>query len=68
LHTPASVHHGTAEIVQAQHEATLAAAYRANPTRFARKPLPPPLPTTARINKPADPETPHPAAQAAELH
>jgi putative transposase len=68
LHTPASVHHGTAEIVQAQREATLAAAYRANPARFARKPLPPPLPTTAWINKPADPETPHPAAQAAELH
>ena len=68
LHTPASVHHGTAEIVQTQREATLAAAYRANPARFARKPVPPPLPTTAWINKPADPETPHPAAQTAELH
>ena len=63
LHPPASVHHGTAEIVQTRREATPAAAYRANPARFARKPVPPPLPTTARINEPADPETPHPAAQ-----
>lgn len=68
LHTPASVHHGTAEIVQPQREATLAAAYRANPARFARKPLPPPLPTTAWINKPLDPEAPHPSAQNAQLH
>ncbi len=57
LHTPASVHHGTAEIVQTQRQATLNAAYAANPARFNRRPTPPELPTQAWINKP-DPEQP----------
>ena len=53
LHTPASVHHGTAAEVRAQRAATLTAAYRANPTRFRRPPQPPKLPTTAWINQPS---------------
>ncbi|CCG02800.1 transposase [Blastococcus saxobsidens DD2] len=54
LHTPASVHHGTAGEVRAQRAATLAAAYAANPTRFGhRRPTPPPLPTAAWINQPS---------------
>ncbi len=34
LHTPASVHHGTAGEVRAQRDATLDCAYTANPARF----------------------------------
>jgi putative transposase len=53
LHTPASVHYGTAETVQAARTDTLHAAYRANPRRFCgRRPRLPKLPTVAWINKP----------------
>lgn len=52
LHTPASVHHGTAAHVRAQRQATLDTAYAAHPERFARRPLPPKLPTQAWINPP----------------
>lgn len=52
LHTPASVHYGTAHEVRAQRAATLNAAYAANPTRFTRRPTPPKLPTIAWINPP----------------
>lgn len=52
LHTPASVHLGTAARVQAEREKTLQAAYAANPERFHHKPTPPPLPTAVWINKP----------------
>lgn len=53
LHTPASVHHGTAAEIRAQRAATLHAAYAANPTRFGRRrPTPPQLPTAAWINQP----------------
>jgi len=52
LHTPASVHHGTAEAVRAQRQVTLDAAYAAHPDRFARRPAPPKLPTEAWINPP----------------
>lgn len=53
LHTPASVHYGTAEEIRAQRAVTLDAAYAANPTRFAhRPPTPPTLPTVAWINEP----------------
>ena len=38
----------------------LDAAYHANPERFVRgTPKPPPLPTAARVNKPATEETAH---------
>jgi putative transposase len=54
LHTPASVHYGTAEEVRRQRAATLDAAYAANPARFRhRRPTPPKLPTVAWINEPS---------------
>jgi putative transposase len=53
LHTPASVHYGTATEIRAQRGATLDAAYAANPARFNhRRPVPPQLPTAAWINDP----------------
>jgi putative transposase len=53
LHTPASVHYGTAAEIRAQRAATLDAAYAANPDRFRhRRPAPPKLPTVAWINEP----------------
>jgi len=53
LHTPASVHYGTADEVQANRAATLTAAYAANPARFRHQPpAPPKLPTVAWINEP----------------
>ena len=54
LHTPASVHYGTAVEIRAQRTATLHAAYAANPTRFTRAPVPPKLPTIAWINEPLE--------------
>lgn len=54
LHTPASVHHGTAIEVRAQRQVTLDAAYAANPERFTRqRPEAPKLPTAAWINQPS---------------
>src|SRR5215211_1267912 len=53
LHTPASVHYGTAPEIRAQRVVTLDAAYAANPARFGhRQPTPPTLPTVAWINQP----------------
>jgi len=53
LHTPASMHYGTAHAVQADRADTLSAAYTANPRRFCnRRPSPPRMPTIAWINKP----------------
>lgn len=53
LHTPASVHFGTATEIRAQRAVTLDAAYAANPARFRhRRPQPPKLPTVAWINEP----------------
>jgi putative transposase len=54
LHTPASVHYGTAAEIRAERARTLDAAYAANPRRFCgRRPTPPKLPTVAWINNPA---------------
>ena len=54
LHTPASVHHGTASQVRQQRQATLHAAYAVNPGRFRhRRPEAPTLPTAAWINQPS---------------
>lgn len=51
LHTPASVHYGTAAEIRAQRAVTLNAA---NPARFRhRRPQPPKLPTVAWINEPS---------------
>ncbi len=52
LHTPASVHYGTADHVRTLRQATLDTAYTAHPERFTRRPHPPPLPTQAWINPP----------------
>jgi len=53
LHTPASVHYGTATEIRAQRAVTLEAAYTSNPARFRhRRPEPPKLPTVAWINEP----------------
>ncbi len=52
LHTPASVHYGTAAAVRAQRAQTLDAAHAANPQRFSSRPTPPKLPTVAWINEP----------------
>jgi putative transposase len=54
LHTPASVHYGTATEIRAHRANTLDAAYAANPDRFrGRRPAPPKLPTVAWINDPS---------------
>ncbi len=52
LHTPASVHFGTATEIRASRAVVLDAAYVANPGRFPRSPVPPRLPTSAWINEP----------------
>jgi putative transposase len=53
LHTPASVHFGTHVEVRAQRQATLEAAYAANPGRFRnRTPIAPQLPESVWINQP----------------
>ena len=54
LHTPASVHYGTATQIREQRQVTLDAAYTANPDRFRhRRPEPPKLPVAAWINQPS---------------
>ena len=54
MHTPASVHFGTAEQIQAQRQATLDRAHATHPHRFTRRPRAPKLPEVARINEPVD--------------
>lgn len=53
LHTPASVHFGTAEEVRDQRAVALAEAYERHPERFARRPRPPETPGKVWINDPA---------------
>lgn len=54
LHTPASLHYGTAGEIRSQRAVTLDAAYVLNPARFRhRRPSPPKLPTVAWINEPS---------------
>jgi putative transposase len=53
LHTPASVHHGTAAEIRALRADVLAAAHSRHPHRFRRPPQPPRLPTAVWINRPA---------------
>jgi len=60
LHTPASVHFGTADQVHAQRQITLNHAYAAHPERFTRQPRPPKLPDIAWINPPAATDQPRP--------
>jgi putative transposase len=54
MHTPASVHFGTAEQIQAQRQITLNHAYTQHPERFTRRPRPPKIPEVAWINQPID--------------
>jgi putative transposase len=54
MHTPASVHFGTAEQIRAQRQVTLNRAYAEHPERFTRRPRPPKLPDSAWINQPVD--------------
>jgi len=57
LHTPADVHHGRAQAVQAARAGVLAAACAAHPERFARQPpQPPKLPAASWINQPEPPD------------
>lgn len=53
LHTPASVHFGTATEIRALRAEVLAAAHTRHPHRFRRPPQPPQLPTTVWVNRPA---------------
>jgi putative transposase len=54
LHTPASIHFGTAAKIRQQRRHTLLAAYQAHPARFGRRvPESPALPTVAWINQPS---------------
>jgi putative transposase len=62
LHTPASVHFGTAEQVRDQRAVALAEAYERHPERFTRRPRPPEIPATAWINDPARRSQPEPQA------
>jgi len=53
MHTPASVHDGTAAKIHARRVATLNAAFLARPERFrGRRPYPPSLPVRVWINQP----------------
>jgi putative transposase len=52
LHTPASVHYGTAAGIRANRQVVLDAAHTRNPERFGKPPTPPQLPTAAWINPP----------------
>ena len=55
FHTPADVHYGQAQAIQAHRAEVLDAAYAAHPERFVRKPpTPPQLPNAAWINKPKE--------------
>lgn len=57
-HTPADLHYGRAELIQAQRRQVLDAAYTAHPERFVRKPpTPPQLPEVAWINEPPEEAT-----------
>jgi transposase InsO family protein len=54
MHTPASVHFGTAEQIHAQRQITLNQAYATHPHRFTHRPRPPQLPEVAWINQPIE--------------
>lgn len=60
LHTPASVHFGTAEQVRDQRAIALAEAYERHPERFSRRPRPPEIPGRVWINDPAKRREPEP--------
>lgn len=53
LLTPATVHNGNVDKVQAARAQVLTAAYAEHPERFSRRPRPLPMPTKAWINDPS---------------
>lgn len=58
LLTPAMVHSGQTDVVLAQRQVVLSAAYQAHPDRFVRRPpVPLPVPSAVWINKPVSPKT-----------
>ena len=59
LHTPATVHDGTADHIRDRRQRVLDAAYAEHPKRFTRRPRPPRLPEKVTINDPdaRSPET-----------
>jgi transposase InsO family protein len=57
MHTPASVHYGTAQTIHDLRQHALDRAHAAHPERFARRPQPPKPPTVAWINQPLEPAT-----------
>lgn len=60
MHTPASVHFGTAEQIRLQRQLTLDRAYATHPERFTHHPEPPQLPEIAWINQPTEQAQPVP--------
>ncbi|WP_433274714.1 integrase core domain-containing protein [Actinosynnema sp. CS-041913] len=60
MHTPASVHFGTADQIRDQRQGVLDRAYARYPERFARRPRPPALPDVAWINQPVEQLQPTP--------
>ncbi|WP_447007246.1 integrase core domain-containing protein [Saccharothrix isguenensis] len=60
MHTPASVHFGTADQIRDQRQATLDRAHTRYPQRFAHRPRPPRLPEAAWINQPVGQPQPTP--------
>jgi putative transposase len=56
MHTPASVHFGTAIEIRARRQVTLDRAHAQHPERFSRRPEPPRLPEQAWINQPTQNE------------
>jgi putative transposase len=63
LHTPFTVHIGTAHAIQDKRAVTIEAFRAANPQRFTRKPSLPKIPTVAWINRP-DEDSDHQAQEA----
>ncbi|MEU8804936.1 IS3 family transposase [Spirillospora sp. NPDC048819] len=59
LHTPFTMHIGTAQAIQHKRAATIEAFRAANPRRFTQPPTLPKIPTLAQINRP-DEETTDP--------
>ncbi|MBC6458287.1 IS3 family transposase [Actinomadura sp. HBU206391] len=59
LHTPFTVHIGTAHAIQDKRAATIEAFRAANPQRFTRKPRLPKIPTVTWINRPDEDSDQH---------
>lgn len=57
LHTPFTMHIGTAQAIQHKRAATIAAFRAANPRRFTQTPTLPKIPTLAQINRPDEDTT-----------